>query len=783
MTIVALPRQQARPLALAVGWIRALGQGIGAAADGLVVGLVIGFVAATASGAPAGFLGVPDPVAVLGVAAVLLAVAAAAARTALLVRRAVHALTRALRSRPGVAARHPLVTLIGLPDRLLRVLPVPWLAAFAAFLWIAMVGRNELAPLALLTPPASLVPYVYIVGVVGAMLGLARAMARPRSDGRLADAMWRRTGAGVAVMAAGVLVAAVSLAWWPGDASRVPTADPTYDGRAVATPLEDPGAAGPYPVERMTYGSGTDARRPGFGEAADRITTSVDASALLAPLAPGADAARAWFWGFDTHALPIQGLAWLPVGEGPFPLILIAHGNHAMGDFSESGYAYLGEHLASRGFVVASIDEDFLNGSWADDYHGDEQVVRAWLLLLHLDLWRDWSAAGDPLAGRADPERVALIGHSRGGEAASVAAALAHGDTPPRTGMAPWPTGLDVDAVVSIAPSDGQYTGSLRLEGVDFLTLQGGWDADARAWSGIRQYARTTLAPDGFAAGMWVYRANHGQFNTVWGDADFGPFSPAVLDRAPLLTGEEQRDVARTAIGAFLEASLLDREGYRGLFRRPMVGRSWLPDDIVVVRSRTGLDQALTAGVPDRPVDGAQIATTNARADTLPIPLRALQPEQALRGTLLTWSAGDGTASWRIDGFDRVRDGDAPPSALRIALADGRALDESDGVSLPVAIRAMSDGRSVRLPIDRFGALPPPLPVRLAKHDLLAAVAGIDLTVRSESEVVLQTYEIPLSAFAEADPTWDPAGLQAVTVELPRTQSGALWIAEPALVP
>jgi hypothetical protein len=51
------------------------------------------------------------------------------------------------------------------------------------------------------------------------------------------------------------------------------------------------------------------------------------------------------------------------------------------------------------------------------------------------------------------------------------------------------------------------------------------------------------------------------------------------------------------------------------------------------------------------------------------------------------------------------------------------------------------------------------------------------------SEVALQTYEIPLSAFTEADPAWDPADLQAMIVEVPRTLSGALWIAEPALVP
>ena len=46
---------------------------------------------------------------------------------------------------------------------------------------------------------------------------------------------------------------------------------------------------------------------------------------------------------------------------------------------------------------------------------------------------------------------------------------------PPPNGLSPWPTGLDVDAVVSIAPSDGQYGGgTLPLDGVDFLTLHTG---------------------------------------------------------------------------------------------------------------------------------------------------------------------------------------------------------------------------------------------------------------------------------------------------------------------
>ncbi len=261
----------------------------------------------------------------------------------------------------------------------------------------------------------------------------------------------------------------------------------------------------------------------------------MDASRALGQIGWGADEARRWFWGFGPEDLPLNGRVWLPDGDGPFPLVLIVHGNHAMGAENEAGYAYLGEHLASRGFIAASVDESFLNGSWAGDYLGNEQAVRAWLLLLHLDQWRAWNAEpGGSLAGRVDMDRVALIGHSRGGEAASVAASLAGLDGSFNPTLRPWPTGLAVKAVVAIAPSDGQYSPAVQLEGVDLLELTGGHDADARAWSGIRQYNRTTVDEGGFKAALYAYRANHGQFNTVWGRGDQGPWSGALLNLRPL---------------------------------------------------------------------------------------------------------------------------------------------------------------------------------------------------------------------------------------------------------
>ena len=37
---------------------------------------------------------------------------------------------------------------------------------------------------------------------------------------------------------------------------------------------------------------------------------------------------------------------------GPFPLVLVVHGNRMMEDFSDGGFAYLAEALARRGFLA-----------------------------------------------------------------------------------------------------------------------------------------------------------------------------------------------------------------------------------------------------------------------------------------------------------------------------------------------------------------------------------------------------------------------------------------------
>jgi hypothetical protein len=357
---------------------------------------------------------------------------------------------------------------------------------------------------------------------------------------------------------------------------------------------------------------------------------------------------------------------------------------------------------------------------------------------------------------------------------------LAPRPTPPRSGLTPWPTGLRVRAVVAIAPSDEQYGPGVRLEGTDLLAISGGHDGDVRGWAGLRQYARTTVVDGGVKAAFWSYRANHGQFNTVWGRSDQGPYGGALLDLAPILDAEAQQDVARTAIGAFLEASLLGQDGYLGLFRRPMVGRDWLPDDIYLVRSLDGSFEPLTDADPSRPLDGIDMtedALVSRRVG--PIPLRALQPDQGMSGLLLRWDAGAGEAAWGLTGLDgRVEAAGA--TELRLALANGS--DPSDARPLdPIIELTTTDGVTVALPLSRWGALPPPLTVSLTKNELLRSAAGIDLSVRSPVERILQTYAIPLADAEAIDPAFRADHLSAFRLRIDRATSGGLWVAEVGL--
>src|SRR5215210_2124011 len=187
--------------------------------------------------------------------------------------------------------------------------------------------------------------------------------------------------------------------------------------QAISAP--NPGVAGTFVVRTLVYGSGTDKRRPAFRDSVTLRTRTVDGSPMVSAT-PEIAKSRSKYWGFDFKKLPINGRVWYPQGDGPFPLVLVVHGNHNMKDFSDPGYGYLGQLLASRGFILVSVDENFINGNLRGENDG-----RGWLLLEHLKWWRTWNdSLGSPFYHKVDMGNIALMGHSRGGEAVAVAAAF-----------------------------------------------------------------------------------------------------------------------------------------------------------------------------------------------------------------------------------------------------------------------------------------------------------------------------------------------------------------------
>ena len=352
--------------------------------------------------------------------------------------------------------------------------------------------------------------------------------------------------------------------------------------------LESPAKPGTYTVKELTYGSGNDKRRVAFASEVDIKTKSVNGVAFIDSWEGISGWARETFWGFDSKALPINGRVWYPEGEGPFPLVLIVHGNHIMSDYSDVGYGYLGELMASRGIIFASVDENFINGGWTDFTGGieEENDARGWLLLEHLKVWHEWNNIQEnPFYNKIDTDNIALIGHSRGGEAVAHAAMFNNLTHYPDDASIPLGYNFNIKSIIAIAPVDGQYkpgNSSTKFENVDYFVLHGSQDGDVRSYMGSQQYERIKFTDSLYhvKTGLYVYGANHGQFNSSWGNNDIGSALTGLLNLKQLLSEEDQQQVAKVFISAFLEATLKGEKGYLPLFVDARKGKDWLPETI-----------------------------------------------------------------------------------------------------------------------------------------------------------------------------------------------------------
>ncbi len=581
------------------------------------------------------------------------------------------------------------------------------------------------------------------------------------------------------LIGSGILVFAGVLVFSPGQpAARLPVEIVLGEPEITAP---DPSQPGTYPVVFLTYGSGTDLHRPEFAEEVDLVTQPVDASPYVS-YNDWNGKLREYFFGFDEHAFPLNGRVWVPQGNGPFPLVLIVHGNHNLADFSDPGYAYLGELLASRGFITVSVDQNFLNGGLPGRSSG-ENDARAWMLLEHLVQWEEWHNDPDsPFYRQVDLENVALIGHSRGGEAAALAATFNQLSRYPNNARTSWNYGYGIKAVVGFAPVDMQWLPADHpnpLVDISYLVLQGSHDADLYYFDAIQQYQRavfTNPEGDAFKSAVYIYRANHGQFNTTWGERDYAGIKGIFLNREALLTAEEQQQIAKVYISAFLETVLHDQPEYRPIFEDYRNAGDWLPQTGYITQygdygTQLAADfeedfDPVTASLP-----GAVIKTSGLSTWTERSPRFRGGDRQMNHAAYLGWT---GTQAYYAIGLPASIDWElSPETRLVFRTADAREWEDvEEGLDFSVALIDSLNQRAV-IQISEILPLQTQFPAEIYRIPLWN-----EEYIEDASEAVFQGYRIRLQAFLEINPALDLDNLKEIRFLFDDPVDGKIYLDE-----
>ncbi|MCD9022180.1 alpha/beta hydrolase [Cohnella silvisoli] len=551
-------------------------------------------------------------------------------------------------------------------------------------------------------------------------------------------------------------------------ADRADSAD-GKDVHSLSSNLPDPSEPGIYHYESFTYGSGEDRHRSEFGERADELSDPVDASAYIHEW----PWLRSKFWGFDETRLPLDGRVWMPEGNGPFPLVLMVHGNHLMEKFSDEGYGYLGELLASSGMIAISVDENFLNYSAWSGIPDQDMKMRAWILLKHIQQIQKFSHEADSLFyNRVDFRQIALLGHSRGGQAAAMAADRSLWFQ--KDGSLPESDSYSIQAVIALAPTDTLVDGkSTQLMDISYLTLQGAKDADLVNFYGDRQYGRTTFSEstEAFKASLYIEDANHSQFNTEWGESDNALPAGLFIRPAELLEPDEQRQVAKVYVAAFLETVMHGSEQYDLLFRDYREGLDFLPSTRYFNQYASGSFRRIA----DFKGSDRTILSPGVTAESTDLTdwrhMEALDRQgkgKGNNGVALEWKdEGSYTIHLSPSSIGSVEE----ETILMFSLANMEKdledeegfeeLEESSELSIDIEVEDRS-GIAVRLPLSQFMETEPQVATQFTWLPGMESVIS-EGKFKDAEEPVFQTYELPLDEFVTANSEFSPSEWSAIT--------------------
>jgi hypothetical protein len=283
----------------------------------------------------------------------------------------------------------------------------------------------------------------------------------------------------------------------------------------------------------------------------------------------------------------------------------MVHGNHVSTESSEIGYEYLGKMLSSQGFIAVSIDENFLNtapSSSITDYgqiskikkyglgsrNAPEFIARSIILLETLKQFRLWNERKTHKFYRQfDLSNIGLMGHSRGGEAITIAYLFNQlnylPDYPSNVLFKNYNFGIKV--LFSISGTEDGYTPlgrSLQLSDVTMFGIHGIYDGDVSSFSFQSKLTNLKFTSNSssyyFKASLYVHQANHGQFNTHWGRYDLSAGAQKFMNVRPLMRMEEQQHICKIYMSALMNMVLKNQTQYRILFEDYRSVLAYLPN-------------------------------------------------------------------------------------------------------------------------------------------------------------------------------------------------------------
>lgn len=282
--------------------------------------------------------------------------------------------------------------------------------------------------------------------------------------------------------------------------------------------------------------------------------------------------------------VPLTGRIWYPEGITGCPVMFIVHGNHDFSVSSYRGYDYLGEYLASNGYVVVSVDENILNGL------GNENDARAVLLLENIKAILDENEKEEStIYGLIDSNKIAIAGHSRGGEMVATAYLFNDLEVYPDDGNIKFDYHFNISSIIAIAPTVDQYMPAehaVEIMDVNYLLMHGSNDQDVSIMMGEKQYNNINFSENSeeryLKASLYIMGANHGQFNTTWGQYDGLPGTNGFLNTNNFLEDTEQQLIAKAYIRTFLDKTLLNQNDYETLLVDNEEYRNYLPKTVYI---------------------------------------------------------------------------------------------------------------------------------------------------------------------------------------------------------